>query len=156
MVSGKPDNKDPQTTNANRNHSERQSHPTAPPTDEISSSDFQDLISLFKIVSNIFKQFPKLKQIIPELKKSKDFQKQAFLSSQTNRNPPPQPMKCSFTQLVPPPSGHTSSPTKPSEQRNSPVMPDMGRKNLTRFQFPLINAAVSKIVHKRFKSLSVQ
>ncbi|GFV73257.1 hypothetical protein TNCV_317771 [Trichonephila clavipes] len=45
------------------------------------------------------------------------------------------------TPLVPPPSGNTSSPTKPSEQRNSHVMPDMGRRNLTRFQFPLIDAA---------------
>ncbi|GFT16195.1 uncharacterized protein TNCV_613251 [Trichonephila clavipes] len=76
---GKSDNKDPQTANTNRNHSERQSHHNAPPTDEISSSDFQDLISLFKIVSNIFNQFPKLKQIIPELKKTKDFQKQACM-----------------------------------------------------------------------------
>ncbi|GFW95247.1 uncharacterized protein TNCV_314491 [Trichonephila clavipes] len=125
MVSGKPKNNDPQTTNTNKTTSERQSHPITPPTDEISLSDFQDLITLFKIVSNIFKQFPKLKQIIPELKKTKDFQKQAFLSSQTNRNSPPQSTKCAFTPLVPPPSGHTSSPPKPSEQRNSPIMPDI-------------------------------
>ncbi|GFX23528.1 hypothetical protein TNCV_3770021 [Trichonephila clavipes] len=143
MVSGKPISNDPQTTNTNRTNSERQSHPIAPPTDEISSSDFQDLISLFKIVSNIFKQFPKLKQILPELKKTKDFQKQAFLSSQPNWNSPPQPTKCAFTLLVPPPSGHTSSPTKPSEQRNAHVMPHMGQRNLTRFQFPLRNSTVN-------------
>ncbi|GFW59956.1 hypothetical protein TNCV_4864111 [Trichonephila clavipes] len=65
MVSGKSKNNDPQPTNTNSNNSERQSHPNTLPTDEINSSDFQDLLALFKIVSNIFKQFPKLKQIIP-------------------------------------------------------------------------------------------
>ncbi|GFS90584.1 uncharacterized protein TNCV_4097791 [Trichonephila clavipes] len=79
MVSGKPKINDSQATNNKSNNSERQSHSSTPPTDEISSSDFQDLISLFKIVSNIFKQFPKLKQIIPELKKTKNFQKQACM-----------------------------------------------------------------------------
>ncbi|GFX99825.1 uncharacterized protein TNCV_258641 [Trichonephila clavipes] len=76
MVSGKPKNADPQPSNTNSNNAERQSHRSTPPTDEINSSDFQDIIALFKIVSNIFKQFPKLKQIMPELKKTKDFQKQ--------------------------------------------------------------------------------
>ncbi|GFX12847.1 hypothetical protein TNCV_1975851 [Trichonephila clavipes] len=76
MVSGKPKNADPQPSNTNSNNAERQSHRSTPPTDEINSSDFQDIIALFKIVSNIFKQFPKLKQIMPELKKTNDFQKQ--------------------------------------------------------------------------------
>ncbi|GFU71114.1 uncharacterized protein TNCV_1216381 [Trichonephila clavipes] len=76
MVSRKTKNNDPQPIKTNSNNSERQSHPNTPPTDEINSSDFQDLLALFKIVSNIFKQFPKLKQIIPELKKTNDFQKQ--------------------------------------------------------------------------------
>ncbi|GFY31944.1 nucleic-acid-binding protein from transposon X-element [Trichonephila clavipes] len=67
MVSGKTKNTESQPTNTKSSNPERQSHPTTPPTDEINSSDFQDLISLFKIISNIFKQFPKLKQIIPEL-----------------------------------------------------------------------------------------
>ncbi|GFW96326.1 uncharacterized protein TNCV_1294091 [Trichonephila clavipes] len=62
MVSGKPKNADPQPSNTNSNNAERQSHRSTPPTDEINSSDFQDIIALFKIVSNIFKQFPKLKQ----------------------------------------------------------------------------------------------
>ncbi|GFV75403.1 uncharacterized protein TNCV_1482491 [Trichonephila clavipes] len=79
MVSGKNKNTDPQPANTSRSNPKRQSHPNSPPTDEINSSAFQDLISLFKIVSNIFKQFPKLKQIIPELKKTKDFQKQACM-----------------------------------------------------------------------------
>ncbi|GFW26922.1 uncharacterized protein TNCV_1377631 [Trichonephila clavipes] len=78
MVSGKTKNNDAQPTTTNRTNS-GQSHPITPPTDEINSSDFQDLIALFKIVSNIFKQYPKLKQIIPELKKTKDFQKQACM-----------------------------------------------------------------------------
>ncbi|GFU52030.1 uncharacterized protein TNCV_862191 [Trichonephila clavipes] len=75
MVSGKPKNADPQPSSTNSNM-ERQSHRSPPPTDEINSSDFQDLLALFKIVSNIFKQFPKLKQIMPDLKKTNDFQKQ--------------------------------------------------------------------------------
>ncbi|GFW90429.1 hypothetical protein TNCV_1390461 [Trichonephila clavipes] len=76
MVSGKPKNADPQPSSTNSNNTERQSHRSPPPTDEINSSDFQDLLALFKIVSNIFNQFPKLKQIMPELKKTNDFQKQ--------------------------------------------------------------------------------
>ncbi|GFT72168.1 nucleic-acid-binding protein from transposon X-element [Trichonephila clavipes] len=79
MVTGKTKNSDPQPTNTNRPKPERQSHPNPPPSDEINSSDFQDLISLFKIVSNIFKQFPNLKQIIPELKKTNDYKKQACM-----------------------------------------------------------------------------
>ncbi|GFW42291.1 uncharacterized protein TNCV_1207461 [Trichonephila clavipes] len=79
MVAGKTKNTDPQPANTNRPKPERQSHPNSPPSDEINSSDFQDLISLFKIVSNIFKQFPNLKQIIPELKKTNDFKKQACM-----------------------------------------------------------------------------
>ncbi|GFW95556.1 hypothetical protein TNCV_1722541 [Trichonephila clavipes] len=43
---------------------------------------------------------------------------------------------CAFTPLVPPSIGHTSSPPNPSQQRNSPVNPDQGRRNLPRFQFP--------------------
>ncbi|GFU78397.1 uncharacterized protein TNCV_2300131 [Trichonephila clavipes] len=76
MVSGKPKNADPQPSSTNSNNTARQSHRSPPPTDEINSSDFQDLLALFKIVSNIFKQFPKLKQIMPDLKKTNDFQKQ--------------------------------------------------------------------------------
>ncbi|GFW55113.1 uncharacterized protein TNCV_262111 [Trichonephila clavipes] len=79
MVTGKTKNSDPQPTNTNRPIPERQSHPNPPPSDETNSSDFQDIISLFKIVSNIFKQFPKLKQIIPDLKKTNDFKKQACM-----------------------------------------------------------------------------
>ncbi|GFW28099.1 nucleic-acid-binding protein from transposon X-element [Trichonephila clavipes] len=79
MVTGKTKNSDPQPTNTNRPKPERQSHPNPPPSDETNSSDFQDIISLFKIVSNIFKQFPKLKQIIPDLKKTNDFKKQACM-----------------------------------------------------------------------------
>ncbi|GFT46800.1 uncharacterized protein TNCV_967261 [Trichonephila clavipes] len=79
MVAGKPKNNDPQTSNTKNNNPERQSHATTPLTDETNSSDFQDIISLFKIVSNIFKQFPKLKQIIPDLKKTNDFKKQACM-----------------------------------------------------------------------------
>ncbi|GFV16048.1 hypothetical protein TNCV_1087021 [Trichonephila clavipes] len=72
-------NTDPQPANTNRSNPGRQSHPNSPPSDETNSSDFQDLISLFKIVSNIFKQFPKLKQIIPDLKRTNDFKKQACM-----------------------------------------------------------------------------
>ncbi|GFT80926.1 uncharacterized protein TNCV_1935241 [Trichonephila clavipes] len=79
MVTGKTKNSDPQPTNTNRPIPERQSHPNPPPSDETNSSDFQDIISLFKIVSNIFKQFPKLKQIIPDLKRTNDFKKQACM-----------------------------------------------------------------------------
>ncbi|GFT57649.1 uncharacterized protein TNCV_3608121 [Trichonephila clavipes] len=79
MVAGKTKNTDPQPANTNRPKPERQSHPNSPPSDEINSSDFQDLISLFKIVSNIFKQFPNLKLIIPDLKKTNDFKKQACM-----------------------------------------------------------------------------
>ncbi|GFV82535.1 uncharacterized protein TNCV_3983251 [Trichonephila clavipes] len=79
MVTGKTKNSDPQPTNTNRPIPERQSHLNPPPSDETNSSDFQDIISLFKIVSNIFKQFPKLKQIIPDLKKTNDFKKQACM-----------------------------------------------------------------------------
>ncbi|GFU09605.1 uncharacterized protein TNCV_2508131 [Trichonephila clavipes] len=43
---------------------------------------------------------------------------------------------CAFTPLVPPSTGHTSSPPNPSQQRNSPDNPDQGRRNLPRFQFP--------------------
>ncbi|GFT39530.1 uncharacterized protein TNCV_591571 [Trichonephila clavipes] len=76
MVSEKPKNADPQPSSTNSNNTERQSHRSPPPTDEINSSDFQDLLALFKIVFNIFKQFPKLKQIMPDLKKTNDSQKQ--------------------------------------------------------------------------------
>ncbi|GFS96714.1 hypothetical protein TNCV_4754161 [Trichonephila clavipes] len=114
MVAGKLKTPDPQPANTNRSKPERQSHPNSPPSDENNSSDFQDIISLFKIVSNIFKQFPKLKQIIPDLKKTNDFKKQAFLSLQTNwSSPPSQQTACAITPLVPPPSGRTSSPPKP-------------------------------------------
>ncbi|GFU90693.1 uncharacterized protein TNCV_5139991 [Trichonephila clavipes] len=68
----------PPSNNSN-NKSERQSTPQVTPSDEINSSDFQDVIALFKIVTNIFKQFPKLKQILPDLKKTKDFKQQALM-----------------------------------------------------------------------------
>ncbi|GFX77167.1 uncharacterized protein TNCV_1679501 [Trichonephila clavipes] len=78
MVSGNKNNNDPSPSN-NNNKSERQSTPRVSPSNEINSSDFQDIIDLFKIVSNIFKQFPKLKEILPDLKKTKDFKQQALM-----------------------------------------------------------------------------
>ncbi|GFX82668.1 hypothetical protein TNCV_1193431 [Trichonephila clavipes] len=123
MVSGKPKSADPQPSNTNSNNSERQSHRATPPTDEINSSDFQDLLALFSKFS------------------------------QTNRIVPPLPTTSAFTPLVPPPSGHTSSPPIPSSQRHSPANPDQGRRNLTRFQFPYkyqrINISVSSIRPQR-------
>ncbi|GFU89337.1 nucleic-acid-binding protein from transposon X-element [Trichonephila clavipes] len=47
MVSGKPKINDSQTTNTNSNNSERQSHASTPLTDEISSSDFQEILSVY-------------------------------------------------------------------------------------------------------------
>ncbi|GFU45945.1 uncharacterized protein TNCV_5102441 [Trichonephila clavipes] len=78
MVSGNKNNNDPSPSN-NNNKSERQSTPRVSPSNEINTSDFQDIIDLFKIVSNIFKQFPKLKEILPDLKKTKDFKQQALM-----------------------------------------------------------------------------
>ncbi|GFT29221.1 hypothetical protein TNCV_3588141 [Trichonephila clavipes] len=75
MVSGNKNNNDPPPSNK----SERQSTPRASPSNEINASDFQDVIDLFKIVTNIFKQFPKLKQITPDLKKTNDFKQQALM-----------------------------------------------------------------------------
>ncbi|GFY13647.1 hypothetical protein TNCV_4960171 [Trichonephila clavipes] len=59
---------DPTPANNSNNKSERQSSLQVTPSHELNSSDFQDIIALFKIISNIFKQFPKLKQILPDLK----------------------------------------------------------------------------------------
>ncbi|GFS80533.1 hypothetical protein TNCV_3179131 [Trichonephila clavipes] len=42
-------------------------------------SDIQNIIDLFKIISNILKQCPKLINILPALKATKDFKQQAFL-----------------------------------------------------------------------------
>ncbi|GFX82865.1 uncharacterized protein TNCV_2958211 [Trichonephila clavipes] len=78
MVSGNKNNNDSPPSNTN-NRLERQSTPRASPSNEINTSDFKDIIDLFKIVSNIFKQFPKLKQILPDLKKSNDFKQQALM-----------------------------------------------------------------------------
>ncbi|GFT23770.1 hypothetical protein TNCV_3512171 [Trichonephila clavipes] len=62
MVSGNKNNNDPPPSNIN-NRSERQSTPRASPSNEINASDFQDVIDLFKIVTNIFKQFPKSNRV---------------------------------------------------------------------------------------------
>ncbi|GFU90351.1 uncharacterized protein TNCV_4947331 [Trichonephila clavipes] len=42
-------------------------------------SDIQNIIDLFKIISNILKQCPKLINILPALKATNDFKQQAFL-----------------------------------------------------------------------------
>ncbi|GFS45774.1 hypothetical protein TNIN_125651 [Trichonephila inaurata madagascariensis] len=74
---------DPQPPNDNSKNSERQSPPQATSTavtdNSNSSSDVQDILALFKIISNIFKQYPKLKQILPTLKKTNDVKEQALM-----------------------------------------------------------------------------
>ncbi|GFY61500.1 uncharacterized protein TNIN_483551 [Trichonephila inaurata madagascariensis] len=84
IVSGiSNNNNDPQPSTDNSKNSERQSPPQATPATVIdnnnSSSDVQDILALFKIISNIFKQYPKLKQILPTLKKTKDVKEQALM-----------------------------------------------------------------------------
>ncbi|GFX74094.1 uncharacterized protein TNCV_490581 [Trichonephila clavipes] len=78
IVSGNSESNDPLPSADNNNKSERQSSPQVTPSNDNNTSDFQDIIALFKIVTNIFKQFPKLKQILPALKKTKDFKQQAL------------------------------------------------------------------------------
>ncbi|GFU00277.1 uncharacterized protein TNCV_4258461 [Trichonephila clavipes] len=48
------------------------------PTD-INTDDVQNIVDLFKIISNIIKQCPKLISILPALKATNDFKQQAFL-----------------------------------------------------------------------------
>ncbi|GFU00018.1 uncharacterized protein TNCV_1659741 [Trichonephila clavipes] len=79
MVSGNKNNNDSPPSNNSDNKSERKCTPQVSPSNEINSSDFQDVIALFKIVTNIFKQFPKLKQILPDLKKTNYFKQQVLM-----------------------------------------------------------------------------
>ncbi|GFY18439.1 uncharacterized protein TNCV_2396671 [Trichonephila clavipes] len=63
----------------NKNNWERQSTSQNSLSHEDYSNDFQSTIDLFKIVVNIFKQFPKLSQSLLTLKNTKDFKQQAYL-----------------------------------------------------------------------------
>ncbi|GFT61453.1 uncharacterized protein TNCV_138681 [Trichonephila clavipes] len=56
MVSGNKNNNDPSPSNIN-NKSERQSTPRVSPSNEINTSDFQDIIDLFKIYTSVSQTF---------------------------------------------------------------------------------------------------
>ncbi|PRD23314.1 UNVERIFIED_CONTAM: hypothetical protein NCL1_46677 [Trichonephila clavipes] len=105
MVSGNKNNNDPPPYNNSNNKSERQSTPQVSPSNEFISSDVQDVIALLKI----------LKQILPDLKKTKDFKQQALMLMDSKAHKPNRVLTflTSLHVIGPSRTGHTSSSTKP-------------------------------------------
>ncbi|GFV27766.1 uncharacterized protein TNCV_4169881 [Trichonephila clavipes] len=63
----------------NNDSKEGQSQLQIIPNKDSNANDIKNLIDLFKIISNIVKQFPKLIEILPALKATNDYKQQAFL-----------------------------------------------------------------------------